>query len=170
MNRIIKCLVIFVLIIGFCSSCSNTNNDDAFLDGYATGQQEMFTALFNTTLEKRELLFFDKEWRTDHFSLTISKTKIEDNDGISFYIELNDTSIKDCFEAKKMLFNIYAVSDNQWSAVLEKDLYYDYILFEGLEETAGNSGGGSVRIYDGAEYLSVVIAIGGELYSGIYIL
>ena len=167
--KLLKLLLLFTVCLAILTACGEVptysgSYEDGWLEGIEYGRGEVFESLWYSA-ELNEILFHGELWETNDFAISFSDKKTAEGMFLTFDLTLKNFTITECFEESKMFFNIYSVNDSQWDMVLGYDNYFDYALFEHLED---NNGKGSIGIYDDVERLAIIIVIDGSIYKATY--
>ena len=166
--KILQLFLVFTVCLSLLTACAEESTHSAYKDEYSDGlidgHRDVFLDLW-TASSLNEILFSEELWETDDFTISFSNKKTSDSMFLTFDLTLKNFTITECFEESKMFFNIYSVNDSQWDMVLGYDNYFDYALFEHLEDRNGK---GSIGISDDAERLAIIIVIDGSIYKATY--
>lgn len=183
MIKFFKALFLICVLAINCSACVVEDYDTGYRDGYDYGwtdgidfgQREVFENLWGAA-NINSFLQNGERWETDHFSLVLThgvrKTTIKSSSNetepyVEFELTLKGETITNCYNNKKILFNIYSHNDYNWTPVLYDDIYYDYALLNQFPLNE-NSCSASVGLYDDTKRLGIIIVIDGSIYKATY--
>jgi hypothetical protein len=163
MKRFISAIVAIALciVLSSCSPSQGSSSDDSYLRGLDQGYKDVFLNLWYAAAPEVKLLTSGETWKTEHFTLSI--TSGEDDWGRNIHIKMktHNLTMSECFEEKKILFNVFSYADSQWNGLLTNDLFYMYAT---LEEVTENFAKATVGIYDTTEKIAILVAVDGCIY------
>lgn len=161
--------VLAFIFLCFCmTACSPSANslgsDDSYLNGIEQGYKDVFLNLWeSSTLVS--IIDDDTPWKTDQFTLSLALGKDEWGRNVRFHLETHTRTMEDCFDNKKMLFNVFTHNGEQFDPLLTDDLFY---MYAAMEEVAANKAKATVGIYDSVESLAILISIDSQIYTAVY--
>lgn len=163
MKRCISAIVAIVLciVLSSCSSSQGSSSDNSYLEGLDQGYEDVFLNLWYAAAPGVNILASGESWKTEHFTLSITSGEDEWGSNIHIEMETHDLTMSECFDAQKMLFNVFSYDDGQWDGLLTDDLFYMYAT---LEEVTENTAKATVEIYDTTKQIAILVAIDGCIY------
>lgn len=161
--------VLAFIFLCFCmTACSPSGNslgtDDSYLNGIEQGYKDVFLNLWDSSTSV-SIIDDNTPLETDEFTLSLSLDRNESGRNIHFHLETHTRTIEDCFNNKKMLFNVFTHNGEQFEPLLTDDLFYMYAV---LEEVAANKAKATVGIYDSVVSLAILISIDSQIYTAVY--
>lgn len=176
---IILCLDLML----FFSSCQQSNKDEfkdidleeEYIQAFEKGKHQVLWDMYNASnLDNTAFLYSGDVWETEYFSLVFSDVTVEDEFHLKYDFTLKDVSInerdgltiKDCFEAGLIFFNIYSSED----ILMYNDDCYFYSALDnhGTEFLGGKNIQGQILLHKDHIILIILIIIDGCFYTAEY--